>query len=377
MRRRWVIPLIAILSGSLAHAGEERPQNLAEAKAKDQLQTLAEAATLPIITVNSPTDVVQLAIRDNDLVVTTKISPTDQAVVRAPGLGGLTRVNVMRQQVDPIRPPVESFSFENVDYSVPGVVAVHTSINQGPGKITIAQEQDRLKDEMYSVQLIQTTGELGEGDHRIMLYVQISGSPEVNKKIPAESIVDLRRRHPAETAMYVEPIFRVLRQPGFLSKVDPRLAWQVFADAFVPSPQLQSDLKTVLARLDADDFPAREAASRDLEKLGQPAALALMKTDRKTLSDEQRGRIDAFVAKFRTVEPDQAERYRRDPDFLLDCLYADELAIRTRALAQLQKVVGKPIDFDVSADAEHRLAAIEKLRAALGAPPTSQQAFKE
>jgi hypothetical protein len=95
--------------------------------------------------------------------------------------------------------------------------------------------------------------------------------------------------------------------------------------------------------------------------------------DQKNLSDEQRGRIDAFVAQFRTVAPEQAERYRRDPDFLLDCLFADDEAIRVRALEQLRKLTGKSIEFDVSANEETRLAAIEKLRSLVGARPATQE----
>jgi hypothetical protein len=378
MRRRWIIcaasaAIAVAVCGSL-RAADERPQNLAEAKAKEQVQSLAEVATLPILTADSPADVVQVFVHDNDLVLTSKLAPTEQAVVRAPGLGGLTTVRITHDQRDPTMPPVDTFNLDNVDYTVPGIVAIHTSINQSPGKLTLSQDHDRIDDQLHSVQLIQTTGEIGEGDHRVMLYVQVTVPPEVNKKLAADSIVDLRRRYPAETQTYLEPIFRTLRQEGFLSQVDPRLAWQVFAEAFVPSPKLQSDLKTVLAKLDSDDYQERQAASRTLNDLGQPAALALMRVDRKSLSDEQRGRVDAFVAKFRTVQPEEAERLRNDRDFLLDCLYAEDLGIRTRALDQLRKVTGRPVEFDLSADAAHRLTAIEKLRAAIGAPPTTQEA---
>jgi hypothetical protein len=137
-------------------------------------------------------------------------------------------------------------------------------------------------------------------------------------------------------------------------------------------------LKRILAQLDAENFADRETASRDLEKLGQPAALALMKMDRNSLSDEQRGRVDAFLAQFKTVPPEEAEQYRHDRDFLLDCLFADDLAIRTRALEQLRKVTGKPIDFDVTlTDSQKRLAAIGKLRAELDARPASQDTVRE
>src|SRR5689334_3851728 len=138
-------PLLLILAtlclACAASAGaEERPQTLGEAKAKEQLQTLAEVATLPILNAERPSDVIMIGIRDKDLVVSTKLPPTEQAVVRAPGLPGLTRVSIRHTAIDPNLPPIETFNLENVDYSVPGVVSVHTSVSQSPGKLTINQD---------------------------------------------------------------------------------------------------------------------------------------------------------------------------------------------------------------------------------------------
>ena len=377
MRRLALLLTTLCIASAVCAAAEERPQTLGEAKAKEQLQTLAEVATLPILNAERPSDVVMIGIRDKDLVVTTKLPPTDQAVVRAPGLPGLTRVSIRRNLIDPNLPPVDTFNLENVDYSVPGAVSVHTSVTQSPGKLQLTQDYDRMDDQVHSVQLIQSTGPMDENEHRIMLYVQITAPPEINKKLPADSIEDLRRQYPNETSRYLDPIFRQLRMNGFLSRVDPKLAWQVFADAYQPPAKLQSDLRTLVAKLDAEDFQEREAASKELDKLGEPAALTLMKLDRKSLSEEQRGRIDAFVAKFRPVPSEQAEAYRRDPDFLLDCLFAEDEGIRERALDQLRSVTGKPIEFDLSADEDHRLAGIAKLRAEIGAKPTNQQAPKD
>src|SRR5438067_6424514 len=86
------ISIACPLTALTAPAAEERPQTLGEAKAKEQVQKLAEVATLPIVTAKSAADVLQMNIRDNDLVVSTKLQPTDDAVVRAPGLPGLSKV---------------------------------------------------------------------------------------------------------------------------------------------------------------------------------------------------------------------------------------------------------------------------------------------
>src|SRR5262245_19484748 len=125
MMRRLVLALATLcIVAAASPATDEKPQTLGEAKAKEQLQTLAEVATLPIVTAERPSDVIMIGIRDKDLVVSTALPATDQAVVRAPGLPGLTRVSIRRTVVDPNLPPVETFNLDNVDYSVPGVVSV-------------------------------------------------------------------------------------------------------------------------------------------------------------------------------------------------------------------------------------------------------------
>src|SRR5439155_18224770 len=103
----------------------------------------------------------------------------------------------------------------------------------------------------------------------------------------------------------------------------------------------------------------------------------LMKIDRKALSDEQKGRVDAFLATFKTVPSPQARQLRLSRDFLLDCLYCDDLALRQRALEQLQSVAGHAIEFDLSAEPAKRLAAIEKLRSSLGTAAATQATTRD
>ena len=377
---RWIIGSLMLMAWG-AHtplrAADERPQTLGEAKAKDQLQKLGEIATLPIIQAKNVSEVVQIDVKDNDLIVSTHLPATEEAVVRTPGLGGLSTVTRAVRQFDPVRPPMSTLEFHNFDYTIPNYVCVHTSVSDAPGKLMLVQDFDALEDQVHSIQLLQNTGEVNEGDARVTLYVQITGTPAVDIRRQANSIVELRRQFPAETRLYVDPIFRTLRQEGVLSRVDPRLAWQVLADGYSPSAQLQSDVKVIVTRLDADNFADREAASRDLEKLGQPAALALMKIDRKALSDEQKGRVDAFLATFKTVPSPQARQLRLSRDFLLDCLYCDDLALRQRALEQLQSVAGHAIEFDLSAEPAKRLAAIEKLRSSLGTAAATQATTRD
>ena len=157
------------------------------------------------------------------------------------------------------------------------------------------------------------------------------------------------------------------------ARVDPKLAWQVFAYAFTPSAELQSQLRSILPRLDDASFAQRERASAELAKLGQPAALALMRQNRRGLSNEQQARIDAFIASYKIVTDAEAGRLRGNSDFLLDCLYSDDATIRREALARLRTITGKPILFDEQATPQKRLEAIARLRQSIGTPPATQE----
>lgn len=353
-------------------AQPERKESLAEVKLKESAAAAAEAVQYPRIEAASVADVIRLTINDKDLAIASSLPTTDQAVVNAPGLPGLTKVTVQRAGSGKDA-PLARFSLENVDFTSPNAVSIHTSVQQPvPGQLHLNQDYNLLADEVHSVQLIQNIREIVEDEPRVRLYVQITAQPEVNLRLEADNIVELRHKFPAEVAKYVDPIFESLRQDGLLAKVDPKLAWQVFADAYTPPADVVAKVQALVKQLDAEDFADREAASKSLEGLGQPAALALLRIDRAGWSEEQIGRVDAFLAKFKTTDDAEAKRLRKDRDFLLDCLFSEEEPIRRRAHAELEALVGRPIEFDITAPPAQRLQSIERLRASIGAPPATQ-----
>src|SRR2546421_12534662 len=71
---------------------EEKHETLAQIKAKELAQTVAEVASLPVVEAKRIEDVVKLTIREKDLVVTTTLPPTDDARQIVPGMPGLARV---------------------------------------------------------------------------------------------------------------------------------------------------------------------------------------------------------------------------------------------------------------------------------------------
>ena len=131
-------------------------------------------------------------------------------------------------------------------------------------------------------------------------------------------------------------------------------------------------MQALIKKLDAENFQDREAASKALEALGQPAALAVRRMDRSGFTEEQIGRIDAFLAHFKPTNDVDAKRLRKDRDFLLDCLFSDDEQIRRLAHAELEKVVGRPVEINLTAAPEQRLETIQRLRASIGAVPSTQ-----
>ena len=379
MLARWLIPALLFPIATVAVAAEapattapaeEKPPTLAEEKAKQQVAALAEIAKLPVVNASKISDVFALSLRDNDLVLTTKFSSED-AIVRIPGMPGISHMRVMPSQVDASQ--IAGFEFSNVDFTVPDYVAVHTTIGMAAGQVSIFRQYQPLEDETYTIQLIQHP-EVADGEPRVMFYVQQTGPQKIDIKRNASNVVELRRLYPAEVARYIDPIFRTLKQDGFLARIEPRLAWQVFADAYDPPADLKSRVRALVAQLDAEQFRDREKASAELEQLGEPGALTVMRLDRSKFSEEQTTRLDAFLSKFKLISEAEVARLRTDRDFLLDCLNSDEAPIRQAALKSLREVTGKDIQFDLAGSSEDRLAAIAQLRDQFGTSPATQTA---
>jgi hypothetical protein len=344
---------------------EEKQPTLAEVKAKEQQQTTNEWTGLPVVNVHGIEDIFTLAMVGRDLRIATKMEPVEDALVSIPNMPGLSRVKFNGRQDPNGKYLLLAFGFENRDFTAPGAVGVFTSVNYTVGNLQIEQMWDTIDDQTYHVTLMQHENP-NEGDPPVSLFVQITSPPAVDVKVNAHNIAELRRDNAALMAKYVDPILTTLKQPGLLTRVDPKLAWQVFGDVYQPPAELVEKVNALVKQLNADDFPQREAASKELERLGQPAVLVVRKIDRAGLSDEQKTRLDAFTSKFKTVTEAEAAMRRADPDFLLDCLYSDDAFIRAQALEALSKVMGKTIAFDINAAPEKRLEAIGKLRETIG-----------
>ncbi|HEV2294539.1 MAG TPA: hypothetical protein VGR35_11845 [Tepidisphaeraceae bacterium] len=357
-------------------ADNEAAETLAMRKERE-----GQLKNMPVVHVKSLREVVQFAIEKDDIVVRTTVPPTDICAVVVDGQPTLISVSAQRGDAPPAAQAQEQgslyqppfFSVMRHEYPPSGGVAI-TQINVVVPRVAISKSAEAAG-EFRNVDFIQSDDFLEESDDRVRFYVQEhrNDEPVVDLKLSAKNVAELRRKYPAETMRYLEPIFREFGQSGVLFQVSPQAAWQVLGAAITPPADVVKQVEAILVELDADDAKQRDTAARELEQLGQPAALVLMQRDRSKLSEEQQARVETFLAPFKPLSDDEAERMRSDMEFLLTALSAEDPALAARALERLKEVAKQPIAFDVSATGAARAEAIAKLRAQL-IPATTRPA---
>jgi hypothetical protein len=356
-----------------------------EAHRKDREAFLKQ---MPVVQVNSLRDVVSFALEKDELVLRTSIPPTEMAAVVVGGKP--TLISVMTQAGDggavgaatapankaPYQPTI--FQLERHELTPTGGIAI-TQMSAIAPRVSISRSSEGPHEPLRNVDFIQNDpGFLEESDNAVRFYVQVIDKDEtvVDLKLGATNLAELRRRYPTETMRYLEPMFRDFGQSGVLFQINSKAAWQVLGATHTPPADLAKQVDAVLARLDADDAKVREAAAKELEQLGQPAALVLMNRDRSKLSEEQLSRVETFLSAYKPLSDEEAARMRDDPEFLLMALSSDEPELANRALDRLKEVAKQPIAFDANATGTARFDAIAKLRTQL-LPATTRPATKQ
>jgi HEAT repeat protein len=139
-------------------------------------------------------------------------------------------------------------------------------------------------------------------------------------------------------------------------------------------------LETLLPDLDSPAFPVRDSASSRLEALGPAGVLAALRADVSNLTDEQRGRLAAFIRQNRNRTFEDPAAARKDVNFLIDALEYDDPAVRAAAREQLGQIFGHTVKFDVALTGDALTTAIDDLRkeaaalSAASAQPTTKPA---
>lgn len=308
-------------------------------------------------------------------VLTTNMPPSQRNQPVRLKIEGLDGVNVLTMSQNNKGKSPDAFTFTNTNFSDPRAVQVATHLTFNYGTLIMGRYA-QLLDGYHNVTLNQGGNlfedELGRtarvagatGRSAVQFSVQIGdsqGTSQTNIQYIAPDFATLRRQHPKEVDQYLRPLLRQLQMESMLA-ADPMVAWQVFADELKPDPAAVLQVQRLLPVLDLDSFTERDPALQYLQQKGLSIAVAIRHLDRSKLTDQQNMLLDTVMAAYQPQRGADLSKWRNDQDFLLDCLYTEDLAIRTAALEALQKKLERKIEFDVSAEFDTRRAAIEALR---------------
>lgn len=178
--------------------------------------------------------------------------------------------------------------------------------------------------------------------------------------LSANDFQSLKKEHRAEVYQYLGPILRLLRTDGLIG-VDVRKARQVLM-ARGKVREVEPQVQKLVMQLDADSFKERENALVKLRDLGPDALAVVEKLPRKGLSAQQQTGIEAFISDVKLASPEELEKLRKDPAFLAECVYCEDVAIRTAAVERLKALNGGPVGIDPRSDPLPQAGVIEELR---------------
>jgi hypothetical protein len=128
---------------------------------------------------------------------------------------------------------------------------------------------------------------------------------------------------------YLAPILRRLGPSRTASDI-----YRVF-DQIPADPKMTKLVEPLVARLDASDVAERDAALREITRLGRGAILATLRLDQNALSPEQRGRLFAFWASDGWLRVPDVEAARKDEGYLTTCLEDEDERVRLAARTML------------------------------------------
>jgi hypothetical protein len=194
-----------------------------------------------------------------------------------------------------------------------------------------------------------------------------------NVNVSERDFMTLRRKHQAQTEQWLRPLFRQLKQDEAFAP-DINTAWQVLADRWPVEGKVSQAVQRLLPDLGSESSHVRNRSANELARLGRDGATALLRTDRTRLTLEQTVRVDEVLSRFRRMPDADAARLRDDPDFLLDCMYCDDMMVRRLASDCLADEIGHAPQINPDADPDERAVAIQHLRAVLH--PATQPATR-
>lgn len=370
--RSWVIGLAAALAGPAllpapARAADPATDMWQQSRATWETYT----KNLPLLPQHRMHDVMRIRPEGKYLVLRSPLSgmPVEQQMrIAIDGMHGIGTISVNRgDHADPNAQPA-GFSLSFSDFPAPRqMVNVTVSLKPQDHSLQLSKTVQTSGGPMYEVIFTQNRAQTSGGSGFVQLIIvqtRAAGAAPDQINLEGADFFSFVREHPVETEQHLRPLFREFGQEAVFAP-DSTTAWQVFSDLWQPDPAVAKYVQALLPALDADDYHTRNAAQLRLQRLGQDGAAVMIHLDRSRLSAEQNARIDRALVPFAQLPSREAVRLRSDPEFLLDCLYSDNVSLRTAAVNRLKQTIRPDLQFDVNASPEARATAVGALRAQL------------
>ena len=285
---------------------------------------------------------------------------------------GLAIVAIRRDDRSDLSVEPTTFSLTVMDFPAPRqTTTISVSQSTQPNQLTISKTVQTTNGPFHQVIFTQQKAGFSAAAGLVQLMITESSSQGVAPEqlnLEGPDFNSFVRDHPAETEQYVRPLLRELGQEAVFAP-DQLLAWEVFSDLWKPDAPVTQRVQGLLAGLNSTDYHQRDTTLGSLRELGRSGAAVLIHLDRSKLTPEQNARIDLALVPYAQLSMSEAARRRSDPGFLLDCLYADDVALRKAAIDRLRQVIRPDLQFDVNADPQARSTAIQVLRPQLQPSP--------
>lgn len=180
------------------------------------------------------------------------------------------------------------------------------------------------------------------------------------RMITASDLDELRRKHPDEACRYFLPLLRAMTGQPIL-RPGAGDVYRVFTD--IPADvAVTHRIDALLPALGSADPAERDRATAALTALGRPGVLAALRYDADLLLPEQRTRLQNLVTKQTVLAFEDPTREAADVNFLVECLEDEDVAVRTRAKALLEQVLGRKIEFDPAGPPAKRATVAAAIR---------------
>ena len=206
------------------------------------------------------------------------------------------------------------------------------------------------------------------------LLLKVTGR-EGERVYQASSVWHMFLAEPAASREHLDPLLKFLFREWDFTKTAEEIEAALVRLAQSGAPPDQKRWAQWVQELGDANFAKREAADRGLRESGRVVASYLQRLDPATLDAEQRFRIRRILRALAELgneesPPQLAMWLSGDVSVWLALLARDDEPTRRAALQRLEALVGHPLAFDPTADAQKRARQLEALQATLGEKPS-------